>query len=174
MSKPVKQLVTDEYRKRYEGVDSACVVNVVGLDAISANRFRGEMKVKNIRVRVVKNALARRAFADGPLAPLANALDGPCALVTGGDSIIDVAKTLAAARKTYPKLELKLGILEGDPGLVEVDRMAQMKGRIELLGDLAGLISGPGRRLAGCLRGPGGRLAGCIEAVAKKQEESGE
>src|SRR5687767_9337788 len=99
MSKPVKDLITQEYKNRYEGQDSACVISVIGLDAIATNKLRGDLKKKNIRFQVVKNSLARRAFADGGLAPLARALQGPCALVTGGESIIDVAKTLIESKK---------------------------------------------------------------------------
>src|SRR5687767_4221337 len=99
MSKPVKDLITKEYKKRYEGQDSACVISVIGLDAISTNKLRNELKKKNIRFQVVKNSLARRAFSDGALAPLGRSLVGPCALVTGGESVIDIAKTLIESKK---------------------------------------------------------------------------
>lgn len=170
MSKPVKDLMTQEYRQRYENVDSACVVSVIGMDAISTNRLRGTLRSKEIRLQIVKNSLARRAFADRPLAPLAESFTGPCALVTGGESAIDLAKTLVELRKTYPAIELKLGMLGGDPELVEVERLAKMKNRAELLGELAMLIGSPGRRLAGCLAGPGGRIAGCLKAIADKED----
>ena len=104
MSKPVKNLITEEYRKKYEGLDSACVVSVIGLDAISTSKLRSELRAKKIRLQVVQNSLARRAFASTVLAPLGDALSGPCALVTGGESIIDVAKTLLALKKTFPKI----------------------------------------------------------------------
>jgi len=170
MSKYVKDLITDQYKSQYAEVDSACVVNLIGLDAISTNRLRGELQKKAIRLRVVKNSLARRAFGNSPLAPLGEALDGPCALVTGGESAIDIAKALVAAKKEFPKLELKLGILEGDADLLDVEQMAKMKNRIETLGEVAMLIASAGRRQAGCLAGPGGRIAGCAKAIVEKQE----
>jgi large subunit ribosomal protein L10 len=171
MSKPVKDLITREYVGRYGNLSSACVVSVIGLDAISTNRLRGALRARKIEMQVLKNSLARRALADGPLAPLAGALDGPCALVVGGESLIDVAKALVEMKKTYPAIELKKGILDGDPDLLDVERLAKMKNRGELLGDLAMLIASPGRRLAGCLLGPGGRLAGCFKAMAEKEEK---
>jgi large subunit ribosomal protein L10 len=172
MSKPVKDLITQEYVGRYSKLSNACLVSVIGLDAISTNKLRGTLRARRIEMQVLKNSLARRAFADGPLAPLAGALDGPCALVVGGESIIDVAKALVEMKKTYPGIELKQGILEGDPDLVDVERLARMKSRGELLSDLAMLIASPGRRLAACLLGPGGRLAGCFKAMADKEEKA--
>ena len=174
MSKPVKEMLTQEYRRRYAGVDGACLVSVIGLDAISTNRLRGELKARNIRLQVIKNSLARRAFAGTPLEALGPALEGACAMVTGGDSVIDVAKILVAAKKNYPKMELRVGLLDGDPELIEVERLASFKNRTELLGELAMLIASPGRRLAGCLRGPGGRIAGCLQAMVEKAPGAGD
>ena len=174
MSKPVKDLITSEYAGRYGRLANACVVSVIGLDAISTNKLRGELRSKKISLHVVKNSLARRAFADGPLAPLAGSLDGPCALVVGGESVIDVAKALVELKKKFPALELKKGILEGDPDLLDVERLSQMKSRGDLLADVAMLIASPGRRLAGCIGGPGGRLAGCFKAIADKEEGQAE
>ena len=96
MSKPVKDLMTEALRSRYEGVQDACVVNLTGLDVARTQRLRRELRSKSMRLEVVKNSLARRAFAGGPLEPLGKSLAGPCALVTGGDSVIDVAKALVA------------------------------------------------------------------------------
>jgi large subunit ribosomal protein L10 len=168
MSKPVKEMMTREYQRRYDQVNTACVVSVIGLDAISTNRLRGELRARHLRLQVVKNSLATRAFSGTPLAPLCQALDGPCALVTGEGSAIDIAKTLVDLQKTYPKIELRVGILEGDPELISVEQLAKMKGRIELLSELAAIIRGPGARLAGDLAGPAGRIAGCLKAIADK------
>ncbi len=172
MSKAIKHLITEEYKKTYADVDNACVVSVVGLDGTSSNALRGRLNEKALSLRVVKNSLARRAFAASPLGPLADALDGPCALVVGGDSAIDAAKLLVTLKKDYPKLELKLGMLGGDPELIEVEQLAKMMGRDELLAELAMLIGSPGRSLAGALAGPGGRIAGCLKARADEQENA--
>jgi large subunit ribosomal protein L10 len=172
MSKAVKNLITNEYKARYDGLDSACVVSVIGLDAIATNRLRRELAAKKIRLQVVKNSLARRAFADTSLAPLAGSLEGPCALVTGGESIIDVAKTLIETQKGYPKLELKLAVLGGDPELITVEQLSKMKSRQELLADIAMLIASPARRLAACLGTPASRIAGCVKTLIEKQEKA--
>jgi len=171
MSKPVKDVITHEYENRYSAVSSACVVNVIGLDAISTNRLRNELKAKDIRLQVVRNSLARRALVDQPLAPLVSAMDGPCALVTGGDSMIDVAKLLVSMKKSYPKLELKLGILDGDPDLIPVEQMSKMKSRVEMLGEVAMMVASPGRSLAGAVASPGGKIAGCLKAMIDKAEQ---
>lgn len=172
MSKPVKNMVIEELASSFQGVDSACVVDLTGTDAIATHKLRGVLHQKGIRLQIVKNRLARKAFADGPLEPLSKAMAGPCALVTGGASIVDVAKELMRLTKDVPTLKLKQAIVEGDASLLDVEQLSTWKSRNETIGEVAMLIASPGRRVAGCVRGPGGRLAGCVKAVVEKQEET--
>ncbi|HEY3246469.1 MAG TPA: 50S ribosomal protein L10 [Phycisphaerae bacterium] len=172
MSKPLKEMVTDTLRRRFDGLDSACVVDLTGLDVVRTHRLRQELRAKSIRMHVVKNSLARRAFKGGPLEALGEALEGPSALVTGGTSVMDVAKELVRWSKEFPKLKLKRAIIEGERNLVPVEEVARMRGRRELIGELLMLISSPGRAIAGCAQSPGGKIAGCLKALAEKHDET--
>jgi large subunit ribosomal protein L10 len=171
MSKLVKALIRDDYKRAYAGVDSACVVSVIGMNAVNTNRFRGLLRTREIELHVVKNTLARQAFAGTLLEPLGRGLDGPSAIVTGGTSIIDVAKFLVEQVKAFPGLQLRKGLVEGDPDLVPVEQIAKMKSLAEVRADVVASMLSPGRRVAGCIVGPAGRLAGCIKALAEKLEK---
>ena len=169
MSKPIKNMLTDYMKTRYEGVESACVVDLTGLDVTATQHIRATLREKQARMEVLKNRLARHAFSDTPLAALGAVLQGPCALVVSEDSIIDVAKALVELTKEYKTLELKQAMLDGDPQLMSVADMSKLKSRMELMGDLAGCIGGPGRRLAGSISSPQGKIAGCLKAIAEKE-----
>jgi large subunit ribosomal protein L10 len=171
MSKPVKQMLTDYLRNRYDQIDSACVVSLAGLDVISTEKLRKALREKKARLEVVKNSLARRAFESTPLKPLGASLTGPCALIVSEESLVDVAKKLLEFAREFKQLELKNAIYAGDPNLLTIAELAKMRSRRELLGDVAALISGPGRRVAGAIGGAQGRVAGCIKAIADKPEE---
>ena len=94
MSKAVKSMIAEELRTRYEGVQNVCIVDMTGMDVQEQQKLRDIVREKSGRLEVVKNSLARRAFQQGPLEPLGEALVGPCALVTSSASLIDVAKAL--------------------------------------------------------------------------------
>ena len=64
MSKPVKELIRREMKKRFEGVTSLAVVGFSGLDGVATNQIRGRLLKQNVQVTVVKNSLARQAFKD--------------------------------------------------------------------------------------------------------------
>ncbi|HRX85659.1 MAG TPA: 50S ribosomal protein L10 [Phycisphaerae bacterium] len=169
MSKPLKNMLTAYLKDRYAGVESACVVDLTGLDVQTTEKLRKAIRAKGGRLEVVRNRLAREAFADSPLQPLGAALSGPSALVVTDDSIIDIAKALVDFTKESKKLTLKEAILDGDPALLTVKDLSTMKSRLEIIGDIAGLIWGPGRRVAGAIASPQGKIAGCLKAIADKE-----
>jgi large subunit ribosomal protein L10 len=170
MSKPIKSMVMNELKQRYAGVDSACVVDMTGLNVQAQEKLRKSLRGKSARVQVVKNSMARRAFDGGPLAPLGKSLEGPCVLITSSQSLIEIAKSLIDAAREYKQLKLKKAIIEGDPNLLSIEELSRMRGRLELLGEVAMLIASPGRAIAGCLRGPQSKIAGCLKAMADKGE----
>ena len=171
MSKRVKDLVTEELRSRYEGVDSVLLVDPTGIDANTNNAMRGDLRSKSVRLEVIKNSLARRAFAGGALEPLASLLEGPNALVTGGDSIVDAAKVVADWGKKIGLLNIRGAVVEGEVlGAGEASELAKMPGRRELHQQVVGLALSPGARVAAALTGAGAVIAGCVEAMIDKAE----
>lgn len=168
MSKPIKAMIEEELRQRYAGLDSACVVDLTGLSIQSQEAIRGALREKSGSVQVVKNSLARRALRGTALEPIGDVLEGPCALVTTTESLIDVARVLVDAAKEFTELGLKQAIVDGDPDLATVVEVSKMKGRVELLGELAMLVSSPGRAIAGCLGSPQSKIAGCLKAMVEK------
>jgi large subunit ribosomal protein L10 len=168
MSKPLKKMMTDVLRDRYEGVDSACVVDLTGLNVDKTTVFRRSLREKAIKVEVIKNSMAARAFEGTTLEPLGKSLEGPCALITGGDSVIEVAKLLVQLAKDLAAITLKQAMIDGDPDLLDVATLATFKSRVELLGEVAMLAASPGRAIAGCVSSPQSKIAGCLKAIVDK------
>lgn len=170
MSREVKEMVESDLRARYADSHSVLVVNVHGLSGNEANAFRGELRKKDIEVHVIKNSAARRALAGTLLEPLASALSGPCAFVTGGPSPVDTAKELTRLEKEFPALELREGLVEGEPELLSIQDISARKSKAELQGEILMLALSPARRIAGQLN-MGGKIAGCIQAIIDKLEK---
>lgn len=170
MSRAIKDLVLKDMESRFSGVDSALLINVHPLTGTEANLFRAELRKKKIAVHVVKNRFMKRLIGEGPLSGLATGLRGPCALVTGGDSPVDIAKELIRLVKEYPKLELRGGVTDGDPEFLTVEAISKRRSLAELQGEVVMLATSPGRRIAGCLN-VGGKIAGCIKTIVDKLEK---
>ena len=166
MSKAVKEMITDDIRQRLSGVGDALLVNVAGLDANRAYRLRKELREKNIHVLMIKNSLARRAFAGTSLAPMVEGLDGPAAVVWGSTDIIDLAKhiTKYASDKQFDKFEARGGVMDGAKlSAAEVQQVSKWPNRVEQLSILIAQILSPGATLVAQLTSVGGALASQIK-----------
>lgn len=168
MSKPIKALLTQQIKDRYKGLDNGCLVELSGLNVLTQEKLRRELRGKSAKLEVVRNSMARIALKDSPLAPLGEAMVGPCALVTSRGSLIEVAKYLVAAAKEFTKLKLKQALIDGDPSLLSIEAVSKMRGKREILGELSMLMASPGRAIAGCMRSPQGKIAGCLKTISEK------
>jgi len=64
MSKYVKELMMDQLRSDLSGSRSVLILDLKGLNAIAEHQFRRDLRKKSIRVRALKNTLARRVFSE--------------------------------------------------------------------------------------------------------------
>jgi large subunit ribosomal protein L10 len=178
MSKPVKETLTRELAARYGDATNAVWVEMVGVDGTTTNAFRRDLRARQMRMEVVKTTLLQRACQGRPLAKLAAALTGPAALVTGGESAIDVARIL---EDWLPKLQTKQriglrvrgAILEGEYlDEARVKDLAKMPSKRDLHARIALLILTPGGLIASAALAPGGKVAACVKALIEKLEKS--
>src|SRR5258707_1145956 len=65
MSKYVKELMMDQLRSELDGSRSVLILDLKGLDAVSENQFRRDLRKKSIRIRSLKNTPARPAGRRG-------------------------------------------------------------------------------------------------------------
>ena len=174
MSKYVKELLPNDLAGRLEGVEECVVANVVGMDANSTAALRKRLREKNIRIMVVKNSLARRAFAGKPLAPAFDGVDGNAAVMWGAEDFVSLVKEATSLDKddeSFDKFSSIGGVMDGEKlDAAGVAAVSKWPSREEQLSALVGQIMGPGAQLAAQLIGPGGQLAAQVKTVADKEE----
>ena len=177
MSKLVKDIITRELESRYSDKNNAVWVEMVGIDGITTNQFRRDLRARKMRLEVIKTSLFRRAVGDGPLGRLAEALEGPASLVTGGESAIEVAKMLEEWGPKFPKESFRVrgAMLEGE--LLDeqrAQRLAQMPSKRDLQARLVSILLSPGRNVVAAAQAPGRNVLGCVKALIEKLEKGEE
>lgn len=173
MSKYVKDLMTSELRQRWNGVEGALVVDMMGLKAVATTTLRKRLRDKNIHLVVVKNSLARRATEGTLLAPAFEKGEGSSTVVWGGEDVVSLAKEVVAISEAneFKPFAPKGGAMDG-AGLsaAEVTAVSKWPSRAEQLSILVGQILSPGAKLASQLNAPGGLLASQIEKKGKEDD----
>ena len=173
MSKVVKGMIMSDYKARLEGAADAMVISIRGVKGIPATKLRRGLAGKKIKITVVRNALARKAFEGTSLEPLGKFLTGPSALAYGGTSVVEVARELIALIKDMPEVELKGAILDGTiyEGKAGVTELSKFPTKDEAIAKVVTLVVSPGRKLLGQIKGPGSGVAGIIKAIETKLEK---
>ena len=173
MSKYVKALITDDLRKRLDGVSDLLLVDVIGLENNQNVILRKQLREKDIRLLVVKNSLAHRATEGTVLAPAFEGIEGTCAVVWGGEDIVSLAKeiTKLANDKAFEPFSPKGGVMDGKAlSADQVKAVSKWPSRTEQLSLLVGQILNSGATLSAQLLGPGGQLASQIKQTGEGDE----
>ena len=155
--------------RRFNGLTSMAVVGLTGVDAVATSEIRKRLVSKGIRLMVIKNAPAKQAFKTVGLDMAVDLLNGPCAIATGGDSVVDVVRELLGIARDTPDLTVKAAVLEGDAfGPDRIEELSRYPTRDEAIRILVSCVVWPGRRLGAALVAPGRKAASLVKVIKEK------
>jgi large subunit ribosomal protein L10 len=175
MSKPVKNLITDQYRDLFGGINGAVLVDIRGVDSNTTNGFRAALGQKNVKITVVKNSLAKRAFDGGVLEPLGQWVEGSNTLVYPTDeetSVVQIARELLDWAKKIEKLQFKGAVMDGITfGPNEIKKLSEYPTKEEAQAKVVTMLLSPARNLVGAIKSPASNLAGILKTIQEKLEK---
>ncbi len=147
-----------------------------GITVNEMTGLRRQMRAAGVEFGIVKNTLMWRASDAAQKPQVKEIVDGPTALAMGYDDPWDVAKALADyIRTSRSTLTIRGGVLGDGPAMPasEVNRLAALPPKAQLLASLLGQLQAPIQRLVSVLNGPLQNLDGLIHARIR-QIEAGE
>jgi large subunit ribosomal protein L10 len=84
--------------------------------------------------------------------------------------VVALAKVLHTFGKTNPNLKVKAALLDGKPvAAKELETLANLPSRLELVGRLLGLMQSPMRRLVTVLSAPHRNVAATLAAISNQK-----
>ncbi|MDP7029090.1 MAG: 50S ribosomal protein L10 [Phycisphaerales bacterium] len=176
MSKPIKNMMVADYRRRFDGVSNALLVDIRGIEANENNAMRQDLHASGIRITVVRNKLARDAFKDTDLEALVPGLEGPSAMCYGGDSVVEVARSLVDWAKKVKELDLKGACLDGEyfDGHDGVKRLSTFPTRDEAQAKVVQLVLSPAGNVLGAATSAGSNVMGIVKEIQERLEKGEE
>ena len=173
MKKEEKNQAIESLAERLKGVDSFYLADTSTLNAATTSRLRRTCFKKNIELRVVKNSLLQKAMersgkSFGDFFPV---LAGPTSIMFS-ESANEPAKLIKEFRKAALKPSLKGAYVEeciylGDD---QLDLLINIKSRLELIGELIGLLQSPAKNVVSALQSGGNKLSGIVKTLSERPE----
>lgn len=129
---------------------------------------------KGIEIKVVKNTLARKAMESFPeernYSAIFDSLKGTSAILftqtanLPGKVIKDIRKD-GAARPLLKAAYIESAIFVGDD---QLDVLASLKSKEELVGEIIGLLQSPVKNVVSALKSGGSTIAGLVKALEER------
>ena len=136
------------------------------------NNLRRKCFQSNIKLKVVKNTLLEKAMerVEGiDYGQLKEVLAGPTSILFAEVGNVP-AKIIQEFRKKSDRPVLKGAFIEeavciGDN---QLEALANLKSKNELIGDIVGLLQSPAKNVVSALKGQGGKIAGILKTLEER------
>jgi large subunit ribosomal protein L10 len=154
------------------GAANAFLVDFKGLDVGRSTDLRVKLREKEGRLRIVKNRLAKRAFAECTLEALDGDFVGQTAIAYPlGDDVVGVAKVLRDFAQEHEIAPVKAGVVDGRAITPEEFAvLADLPSREELIAKVLYLMMYPITGLATVLNGVLRNFVVVLGAVQQQKE----
>ena len=153
---------------------TAILATFKGMKAAQSEDLRKTVRGAGAKFHVVKNTLAERAAKGTSLEQALQKLEGVTSIAyTSGDPVA-LAKALSKYAKDNPEFSFKAGVVDGRMIQVkEIEALATMPSREEIMAKLLFLINAPAQRLVTAMNAVGRNLAVVINQGVKENKFAG-
>src|SRR5262245_13751943 len=157
-------------KQEFINAGNALVVSFQGLTVGKDWELRRALEKADLNYRVVKNTLGKIAVEGTPLAPLKDHFVGMTAIAYSDTDPVGLAKVLSKFAKENAHLKFKAGVVEGRViNVKDVDALAALPSKEELISKLMFLINAPAQRIAVAVNGVARNLAVVIQQIAEQK-----
>ena len=165
-----KKTVVEDITQKLKEAGAVYITNYSGMSVSETNDMRGEFFKGDITYKVYKNTLVKRAMEDvGGFDDLYPHLTEQNGFAFVEEELAAPAKILKKFNEEIEKPKFKAAIIDGDYyGEEELETLAAMKSKSEVIGDIAGLLLAPISNIASALQAPGRTIAGAVETIAEE------
>ena len=127
-----------------------------------------DLRKKKIKIRALRNTLARRVFDEVGLGGLSGYLTGPSVAAWGGDGPAELAKEISAQVKKLKKPQIKGGVVDGVViGPDQVEEITKLPSREALIARVVALALAPAQRVIALANAPAGGLMGQLKTMSE-------
>ena len=164
-----KESSVAELTEKLAGAKNLFLTDYAGLTVAEITKLRGELRKDGNTYAVVKNTLFRIAAGD-LAAQLDSYLAGPTGIVFAGQDPVAPAKALKTFSDTVKRVAVKAAYIDGQVvDASQVEKLAKLPPKIELIANLVGTLANPLRGLVTVLSGNQSGLVRVLERIREQK-----
>lgn len=162
-----KQTYVEDLKDKFSRSDAFFLVSNNGVTSNKMNELRKQLKESGGELKIVKNTLAKRAISKFTYnEDLSSFLNGPVGIAFSYTDAVAVAKTLTKAMEDGLKLDFSVGYLNEEKlEKAQIEALAKLPSREELLGQLLRVLVGPVRNFVSVLAAVPRDFVGVLNAI---------
>lgn len=150
---------------RFQRSEMTILADYRGLSVSQLQDLRAKLRPADSEFRVAKNTLVRIAAERAGVEGLEEFLEGPTAVLFAFSDVAAPAKVMSDFVKSSRVMQVKAGYMNGAVlSTSDVEAIATLPPREELLGKLVGMLASPMSRVVGVLSGPSRSVAYLVNA----------
>jgi large subunit ribosomal protein L10 len=166
-----KQQAVEQLATKLGTASAFYLTDFVGISVKRMTDLRARLRREGGEYLVVKNTLAERAIESLDVAGIAEFFRGPTGLVIAPDDPVAPIKALADfARENDNRPSIKAGVVDRRAlAAADVERLARLPGRDQLLAELVGSLEAPLSQFAFVLQAKLQEMAGLLDALREQR-----
>ena len=171
VTKAKKKEQVEKLNADLKNVSSMVVATYSKLTVAQDYELRKTLRGAGAKYKVVKNTLAQLAAKGTKVEEALKGLAGVTSIAyTSGDPVA-MAKALSKYAKDTPEFTFKVGVVEGRViSIKEIESLASMPSKGELMSKLLFLINAPAQRLVTAMNAVGRNLAVVVDQGVKENK----
>jgi large subunit ribosomal protein L10 len=177
MTREEKTVIIEELKQKFAETPYFYIVDASGFSVAQDNDLRRTCFNADIEYRVVKNTLIKKALEalDADYSPFVSekVLKGYSGIMFSKEVGNKPARLIKDFRKknNTEKPLLKGASIDKDLfiGDTQLDTLANLKSKLELLGDIIGALQAPAQNVIAALQGQGSIIAGILQTLEEKK-----
>lgn len=164
-----KEEMVAKLSDRLERSASVVLVSMTAVKVSQVEMIRDALFTDGSQLQVPKNRLLQKVLEDQKLSVPAEVLDQPVGLVFSYSDPVSPAKTIATIKKEVEALQILGGIMDGKYlSASEVEALASLPSREQLLGQLVSTIASP---LSGLVNVLQGNIRGLVTVLSQVRDQ---
>ena len=166
-----RQKKVEELHAQLAQVSTVILSTFQGIKVGEDTRLRRAVEAAGGSYQVVKNTLAERAAQGTAAAPLLKSLAGTNSIACTSADPVALAKALTKFAKDVPAYQFRAGVVEGRVvSISEIQELANLPSKEELVSKIMFLISSPAQRLASATAAVARNLAVVMNEAAREKK----